>query len=303
MSTIFRPMLAATVRKLEDLEFPLMGMPKYDGIRCIVQRSNVLSRTLKPIPNDYIRDKLQELGCVNATTLWDGEIIIPGRPFNEVASAVMSKDGFSDFIYVVFDRVDKMDIPYSQRYKSLQSVEEPSFRSFFGIAHVTAAPMQILHDFDELASYEEKVLSQGYEGIILRSPTSVYKFGRSTMREQGLMKYKRTEDAEGIVVGKEQLMHNDNSPTINNFGHTERTSHQDSLSESGMLGSLLVRAINGAYAGQTFKVSCSPLTLKEKIKYWHENLPSELVTFTYAKYRTGVNSPLEPRLKSFKLDV
>ena len=38
-----------------------------------------------------------------------------------------------------------------------------------------------------LQLYEERCLEQGYEGVMLRDPNGLYKFGRSTMREQGLI--------------------------------------------------------------------------------------------------------------------
>jgi hypothetical protein len=46
---------------LQSLKFPLIVSPKVDGIRCGVQGGAPLTRTLKPIPNIYVRGVLTQL--------------------------------------------------------------------------------------------------------------------------------------------------------------------------------------------------------------------------------------------------
>ena len=52
---IEKPMLSATCKDSSQLVYPVLVTPKLDGIRCLVKDTGVVSRTLKPIPNKYIR--------------------------------------------------------------------------------------------------------------------------------------------------------------------------------------------------------------------------------------------------------
>jgi DNA ligase-1 len=60
---ITRPMLSAKFDNFEqekhNLKFPLLATPKLDGIRCVKVYGKALSRTFKPIPNKYVREKIE----------------------------------------------------------------------------------------------------------------------------------------------------------------------------------------------------------------------------------------------------
>lgn len=55
-----KPMLAATAAKIEDITLPTFASFKLDGVRCNLQDGNVLSRSLKEIPNISIQERLRE---------------------------------------------------------------------------------------------------------------------------------------------------------------------------------------------------------------------------------------------------
>ena len=92
----------------------------------------------------------------------------------------------------------------------------------------------------ELLEYEDLCLTAGYEGVMLRNPTGKYKCGRSTLKEQILLKLKRFLDAEAIVVGFEEKMHNDNVQEKNELGLSKRSFKKDGLVFANTLGSLIV---------------------------------------------------------------
>ena len=69
---MFKPLLAANI-DLTKLEFPLLASYKLDGIRCLLL-DDVVSRTNKTIPNDYIRSKLLPYLELKL----DGELIVGG---------------------------------------------------------------------------------------------------------------------------------------------------------------------------------------------------------------------------------
>jgi hypothetical protein len=105
----FRPMLACAIDEsdLDQLKYPVYVQPKIDGIRCICADGEALSRTLKPIPNKYIRDTLRV--CLHDYGRLDGELVLKylKATFQEITSAVMTEKGNPEFLYLIFDKCIK----------------------------------------------------------------------------------------------------------------------------------------------------------------------------------------------------
>jgi DNA ligase-1 len=93
--------------------------------------------------------------------------------------------------------------------------------------------------------YEAYLIEMGYEGMILRNPLAAYKSGRATKTMRELLKIKRFEDAEAVIIGVEELMHNENEAKVNALGLTERGHKKANLVPGGVLGALVVRDENG----------------------------------------------------------
>jgi len=232
----FKPMLAATIKDIKELTFPLLASPKLDGIRCVILNGKAVTRNLKPIPNAFIRKFLESHMELDGL---DGEIMVEGD-FNSVQSAVMSEDGEPDFYYAVFDYHNDCAMPYSTRLMKLSLIVAE-----FNNQRVREVPQITVNNEKDVEEYEQEVLADGYEGLIIRNLYGTYKFGRSTMREAKLMKLKRFEDAEATIIGMEPLYENQNAPTTNALGRTERSSHQANLVAQNMLGALKCKMDNG----------------------------------------------------------
>lgn len=217
---------------LNTLHFPLLASPKLDGIRCIIKDGVALSRKLLPIPNRYVQAQLKGL-----PDGLDGELMLdlPGS-FNKVQSAVMSADGEPDFTFCVFDGHTKdREQGFWDRYRTLCNWATTEGQCW---KRVEVVPHSILEDVAMVMALEGVFVSQGFEGIMLRSVNGPYKYGRSTEREQFLLKLKRFEDAEADVIGVEELMHNDNEATKNELGQTKRSSNKEGKRPAGKLGAL-----------------------------------------------------------------
>ena len=219
-----KPMLAATVEDVNTLRYPLLASPKLDGVRAFVEDRVVLSRSRKPIPNLWVQEQFRALEG------YDGELIV-GDPtasdcYRSTMSGIMSQSGEPAVHFMCFDRID-VSLPFVERLGKLYGNN--------------ALPHREVKTSEELLSFEEQVLGSGFEGVILRDPYAPYKFGRSTLREQGMLKLKRFKDSEGVVVGFDELMHNGNPATVNELGHTEHSSHQANLVGRGTLGALRVQ--------------------------------------------------------------
>ncbi len=85
-----------------------------------------------------------------------------------------------------------------------------------------------------------KHIDQGFEGTMIRSFDGPYKSGRSTLKQGWLLKYKAWADAEGTVVGFEELMHNENPDLRDKFDHAKRSSHKANMIPANTLGALIL---------------------------------------------------------------
>ena len=246
---------------LETLKYPVLATFKYDGIRCVVKDGRALSRKLKSIPNNHVREKLEE---IDVGYDLDGELICKGS-FNDIQSSIMREEGSPRFTYFVFDII--VNLPYVDRMDILKQLELPSFCRKVLPTKITC--------YEELRGYEEAAVDLGYEGVMMRCPYGPYKYGRSTLREAYLLKLKRFTDAEGIVENVEEMMHNENPAEINELGLTKRSSHREGMVPAGILGAFLVR-----YEDNIVKVSTG-LTIKEREEYWHTDCIGKIVKFKF----------------------
>jgi ATP-dependent DNA ligase len=256
---ITKPMLAGKCSDIEKLKYPVLATPKLDGIRCLVINGKAVSRKFKPIPNDYIRSMI-EMTC-NSMEL-DGEILIPGKTFNELSGDVRRIDGRpTTFEYHVFDRVNQfLSTPYWHRMQELDAL-----RRYFPAFVKLVLPRQF-SDAVNLARYEQEMIEAGYEGIMVRSPNSPYKCGRSTENEGYLLKIKRFEDSEAEIVHVYEEQENQNEAKKDAFGRTERSSCQANKVGKGTLGGFELRS---DLWPETFSVGTG-FTASDRLRLWQD---------------------------------
>jgi DNA ligase-1 len=220
-----------------------MASPKLDGIRCIIHpEDGPVTRNLKPIPNIYIYNMLRRHRNWRECP-FDGELIVgdPTKPntWNTSSSGIMSGAGFPDFTFFVFDmlpRKGKESERFEDRYyRAAQAI------AGFNLPWLKLVRHPVLLSLPAIRRYEEKMVAEGYEGIMTRDPKGLYKWGRSTSKEQWLMKLKRFHDAEARVTGIKERLHNANVAKINKLGYTERSGHKANKIGMKTLGALIVR--------------------------------------------------------------
>lgn len=237
-------MLASSIKSNDDLRFPLLASPKLDGIRCIVKNGLALSRSLKPIPNKHVQGILSRLP---SDLVLDGELIV-GDPYHpnvmqKTTSGVMSENGEPSFTYFIFDCIPELPdheyTPFKERYDWLNIYVGGLSEDM--VKHVVLLRQSVVTSIEELDRYEAKCLNIGYEGVMVRDITGFYKFGRSTVKEGYLLKIKRFIDGEALLMGVNELMHNENELTKDNFGLAKRSSHKVNQVPGGTMGSLRVK--------------------------------------------------------------
>lgn len=242
-SKITKPMLAGTLEDMSLIEFPVGCSPKLDGIRCLMIGGKALSRKFKPIPNNFIRNTLEKLYPDG----FDGEIILEGKTFNEIQSVVMTEEGEPDFKYLVFDYVkESIDDGYFTRQQILDDWFT-SKASDMAREYASQLKVQLIDNTADLLALEKEYLAQGHEGLMLRSTDGPYKCGRSTAIEGYLLKLKRFTDAEGVIVGFVERLHNANPAEKDAFGRTKRSSHKANLIPRGDLGAFKVKIAAGEF--------------------------------------------------------
>lgn len=255
----FQPMKGVPApADLSSLRYPILASEKIDGWRALVvdidwardnipcaakhqhyfdraEHAIVLSASLKPISNWSVQRRLDRndlIGC-------DGELIA-SEQFNQTSSALASHDGVPAFAFCIFDLFNKPNDPFRSRLLKLQLKDLPlgDYNTEFRVH-----PHEQLLDSMDLTEFLDH-LPLNAEGAVTRNPLGLYKFGRATLKQQDMLKIKPFTDAEAVVIGVEELLHNENDSEINQLGLQRRSHHKAGRIPSGKLGALRCRSLN-----------------------------------------------------------
>ncbi len=286
---MFKPMLAGKAPKdLTLLTYPVLASPKLDGIRCLIVNGEARSRSMKLIPNVSVRTALEGL-----PDGLDGELMVNGG-FSACSSAFMSKSReVVDFWFFAFDWQGDTEygsllgVGFDERLATLTRWSEAN-----GHNNLRVVEHVLITNADDLAVYEAKCLSEGFEGVMVRDPKGTYKYGRSTTREGGLLKIKQFEDEEMIVTGFEERMHNDNPAEEDAFGRTKRSTAKAGKRPAGDMGVMVGETTDGAVVelGTGF-------TAEERVVMWNmrAQLIGRLVKFKHLPAPGGRPDGTRPR--------
>jgi len=286
---LVKPMLAASATDSEIrqllVNFGYMNAsPKLDGIRCTIQNGVAYSRSLKPIRNKYIQTLL---GHEKYDGL-DGELIV-GEPnasdvYTATTGAVMRVGGLPDVRFWIFDNIF-CNHSYASRRLALRQRMEWMHPGLCILESIRITNMAELH------TYENACLEAGFEGVILRDPSALYKNGRSTAKQGQLIKVKRFTDAEATIIGMEEKLHNGNEAATNELGRTQRSSHKENKIPMGTMGALICRDIE---TGIQFNIGTG-FTEKIRYEFWDNSKKYINRLVKYKSFKIGVkDAPRHP---------
>ena len=242
------------------------------------------------MPNRFAREWI-EANCPDGV---DGELMLRHGTFSETASAIGREDGQPDFVFFVFDYVGQILCQsYEQRMVGLFEVNLPDrCRKVLPI---------LCNTIEQLEEFEALCIAQGYEGVMVRDPHGPYKCGRSTEKEGYLLKIKRFEDDEAVIVDFYEGMTNLNEATKDAFGHTKRSSAQGGKVGRGELGGFVVRDLVKAIE---FRVGYNPLRGGiSRADLWRARDNGNLVgrVITYRHQPSGAkDAPRFPQFVAFR---
>jgi DNA ligase-1 len=258
-------MLASHCKDTSKLKFPVLASEKLDGVRATIQGGKLLSRSLKPIPNINVQKLFKGL-----PEGFDGELIFgePTSPtaYRDTVSIVMSDDKPADGVRLhVFDQFN--DQPFQTRFERVRLW----FMTQLKVIPVTVVAHTLIKSIEELDAFEAAALESGQEGVMIRSLDGPYKQGRSSEREQYLLKLKRFEDCEAVVTGTYELQHNSNDSFVNELGRTARSTAKAGKVGLDSLGGFTVRGLGEPYDGIEFDVANGTgMTQALRKQWWGE---------------------------------
>ena len=281
-----RPLLSCEV-PLDKVKFPIYISTKFDGIRALVIEGVVYSRSLKPIRNKHV----QKLFGKPEYNGFDGELIVGDiyakDVFQKTTSGVMSEDGTPAVTFYVFDLWSMPTFDYEYRQRELQEILLNS-EEYEGVVYTMIHKCQTVENLEFFLNHEKNL---GGEGLIGRSPNGVYKYGRSTPKEQLSIKFKFFQQEDFEVVGFNERMHNTNEQKRDELGYAERSSAKEGLVPTDTLGSLVLK-----YNDTTF--SCGTgFDDKLRKEIW-DNKEANLGKLASIRYMS-VGSKDLPRVPSF----
>jgi len=194
------PMLAHEYHKRgKGFGFPCYTQPKLDGTRCIaIQGMGLFSRLRKSFPHmEHIMDEINRIPAMGPLIL-DGELYSDELTFQEIVGLVKRvtlKPGDAEkqrkIKFHVYDILT--DKPYEGRLEHIKRM----FFANHGMKHLVNVSTNVCHSEEDMKKQHAEHVANGYEGIMLRNPTGLYKHSRSV----DLLKYKEFFDDEYEVVG------------------------------------------------------------------------------------------------------
>jgi DNA ligase-1 len=202
--TFFSPMLA---KKLEDykddLIYPVLVSRKIDGLRLVARKDGCWTRNGKPyISVPHISKILKPLFDKHPSFVVDSEIYSHEVPFEKIVSLVkQSKPTEEDFIesekickIYIFDGVtDNLKAGFVSRFTRICD----EIKKLIGDdRHLVYVENDIANSWDEIMKFHDQYVSEGFEGVMVRSVYVPYENKRS----KHLLKHKQFIDNEFIIT-------------------------------------------------------------------------------------------------------
>lgn len=310
--TTLKPQLANDA-DITKVIYPCLFQAKVDGVRAMNLTGTLTGRSLDPFKGFGITEAWSKPEFEGL----DGEMIYGDDPASRERLCSLTTGAMSRFKGVtelaplswhVFDLLTPttVNLPYERRYEALASKVDDLDNPL-----VKLVPSWRVANREHLEELLAKAFEQGYEGGILRNPSSLPKPGRPDKHQQ-LMRFKPWQAAEILVTGLTEGNSNENEATTNSLGRTERSSAQDGMVPNGRVGSLqgllledMICAMSKRLLfpkGLAITVSKGEMTTFEAEYYWQrqEKIVGHIATFQSMTH--GVKDlPRFPIFKSLRM--
>jgi DNA ligase-1 len=201
----FLPMLAKSyIDDGDKIIFPALAQPKLDGIRCIAYYDNKLDKVVFMSRGGKEFTTLQHLVPEVCPLVKRDGLILDGELYNH-----KYKSDFQEIISLI-----KRDSPTKNtsliQYHVYDSIDDADYNDRLGtlikhigdsLHNVKLVPTHQISSRDEVQSYHDNFLKEGYEGMILRNYSGGYELNK---RSRNLQKVKKFDSDEFVIVGAEE---------------------------------------------------------------------------------------------------
>jgi len=193
------PMLAKEY-SLSKVSFPVTVQPKLDGCRALAywegDKVKLISRAGKEwtVPT-HINKALESI--LPKDTIFDGELYVHGQSCQTITSWIKKLREETLLVeYHVYD------VPVVEGLEDTPSHFRMGYLEGLSVKHRNTSTIQFVYtrvcnSEEEIKAFERSVVSNGYEGAIVRNHDGLYTFG---YRSQDLMKLKVFQDSEFEVI-------------------------------------------------------------------------------------------------------
>lgn len=297
-----KPMLASDWNP-KKLSFPKWVQPKIDGVRALHLRKGFTGRSLNPHANKFNTAFFNH----GLTLGLDGEMAAWSETAPDLCrrttSALNTVEGEPFCLWWLFDliTIENWQKSYCERYEDL-NLRIQKLRVFAPElwSRTRLVPYRLAYTLEDIRIIDAEYVEAGYEGSILRDPYGSYKSGRSTPTEGALLRIKAFAEEEFRITALVEGNMNDNEATINELGHTERSTHAENMIPNGRVG-----ALDGIdlKTEKPIRVGAGCMTHAERIHYWAH--PDEIVgkVGKYKKFLHGEkDKPRFPTFQSLKAE-
>lgn len=237
---------------INQLTYPLLVSTKMDGCRLLFKQGKIVTRSLKALPNIQLNQKFEPLRKYSEENdvILDGEVFAPNIPFQFIVSCFMTEDYEDKKSVKKWTELCQEHDYFISRQEVFDKLKFhifdylPSEKIFYTFKHRLEFALKVSKQFptliewvaqklvyhpEEVTAHFEEVLKQGYEGLILRNPESLYKFGRARVSENIAYKLKpwATVDSKIIGIVQATVVNEDAEKTVNELGYSRTSKRQE----------------------------------------------------------------------------
>jgi DNA ligase 1 len=241
----FKPQLACDI-DFSKVKWPLIQMPKLDGVRALNHNGTLTGRSLKTFKNKFVTERFsgdQFIGLDGELAFgdWQGQSLCrdttgfvnrktprPGKPTEGALNWCIF-----DYFGAGYDKK-----PYEERLAAAQDIV-----AGLDLPFVNVVPGIYVYNEEKFREMDEHYLSLGFEGSIGRNPMEIVKPGRATVTKNNYLRLKQFIDFEVEIVELVEAMENQNEAKVNELGRTERSTHQENKVPKGVVGMYKGRAL------------------------------------------------------------
>jgi ATP-dependent DNA ligase len=197
----------------DDIAVGVIVQPKLDGVRVVSYRQDdeiiMYSRKLGIYPGkEHIRTDLKQLfkiadrKCMqkSGNIYFDGEIYKHGMSLQDISGQSRRNEHELDDLleYHIFDCFfpEHLEIQSAER----QAVLDAIFEEFDG-EHVKRVENYVPQSLDEVYLLKDQYIKDGYEGIVVRRNTGIYKYSYNNSRTNDIIKLKQRYSDEFECIG------------------------------------------------------------------------------------------------------